>query len=64
MFQLIKNLYSKSTSTVKIDNYKTSGFSYLRGFRQGSVLSPLLFNLFQNELPWPRGLLITKKQIL
>ena len=51
MFQLIKNLYSKSTSTVKIDNYKTSVFSYLRGVRQGCILSPLLFNLFLNEVP-------------
>ena len=51
MFQLIKNLYSKSTSMVKIDNYKTSAFSYLRGVRQGCI-SPLLFNLFLNELPW------------
>ena len=51
MFQLIKNLYSKSTSTVKIDNCKTSAFSYLRGVCQGCILSPLLFNLFLNELP-------------
>ena len=51
MFQLIKNLYSKSTCTVKIDNNKTSAFSYLRGVRQACILSPLLFNLFLNELP-------------
>ena len=52
MFRLIKNLYSKSTSMVRIDNYKTSAFSYLRGVRQGCILSLLLFNLFLNELPW------------
>ena len=51
MFTLIKDLYSKSSCAVKIDNYRTSFFKYLRGVRQGCILNPLSFNLFLNELP-------------
>ena len=51
MFRIIKNLYSKSTCAIKIDNHRTSFFEYSRGVRQGCILSPLLFNLFLNELP-------------
>ena len=51
MFKIIKNLYSKSTCAIKIDNHRTSFFEYSRGVRQGCILSPLLFNLFLNELP-------------
>ena len=51
LFELIKHLYFKSTCAIKLDNYRTPFFSYSRGVRQGCILSPLLFNLFLNELP-------------
>ena len=51
LLELIKHLYFKSTCAIKLDNYRTPFFSYSRGVRQGCILSPLLFNLFLNELP-------------
>ena len=51
LFELIKHLYFKSTCAIKLNNYRTPFFSYSRGVRQGCILSPLLFNLFLNELP-------------
>ena len=43
--------YSRSTCAIKFGTSKTDTFSYRRGVWQGCVLSPLLFNLFVNELP-------------
>ena len=51
MYDLIKILYTRSTCAVKLGKNRTDSFSYRRGVRQGCILSPLLFNLFINELP-------------
>ena len=45
-------MYSHSKCCVK-DNYKRSEFfNYDKAVRQGCILSPLLFNLYLNELPY------------
>ena len=45
-------MYSHSKCCVK-DNYNRSEFfNYDKGVRQGCILSPLLFNLYLNELPY------------
>ena len=51
MYDLIKTLYTRRTSAVKLGKNRTDSFSYRRGVRKGRILSPLLFNLFINELP-------------
>ena len=52
IFRLIKDLYSKSNCAIKLGQYRTKKFKYSRGVRQGCILSPLLFNLYSNELPF------------
>ena len=47
-YNLIKSLYSKSSCSIKIDQYQTRPFQYARGVRQGCILSPLLFKLVPN----------------
>ena len=47
---LIIDLYRKTRCSVKVENNITEFFSYEKGVRQGCPLSPLLFNLYVNDL--------------
>lgn len=49
--QLIKNMYDKTSQSLKFNEYRSEIFSTHRGVRQGCILSPKLFNLFINDIP-------------
>ena len=52
-YDLIKNLYSKTKCSIKLtDSKRTPSFDYCKGIRQGCILSPMLFNLYLNEIPY------------
>ena len=47
---MIKALYQKVSSTVKINNQLSDWFDVNCGVKQGCVLSPTLFSMFINDL--------------
>lgn len=50
LFGAVKSLYSSVSACVRVNNLTTEWFNVNCGVRQGCCLSPLLFNLFINDL--------------
>ncbi len=51
-YDLIKFLYSKTKCAIKYGFQRSKCFDYGNGVRQGCILSPMLFNLYLNEIPF------------
>ena len=50
MLRMIKNIYEEVVSCVVIDEYRSDWFENRVGLRQGCVLSPILFNIFIDDI--------------
>ena len=48
--ELIKNIYAKTQCAVKINDNTTEFFPFTKGVRQGCTLSPVLFNVYVNDI--------------
>ena len=47
---LLKNIYVKTMCAVKSGNSITDFFKFTKGVRQGCPLSPILFNIYVNDI--------------
>ena len=53
---LIINLYAGQEATVRTGHGKTDWFQIKKGVRQGCILSPCLFNLYEKHITQNAGL--------
>lgn len=51
MLRMLKCIYRENTNCVRVNESFTKAFRIATGLRQGCVLTPILFNLFVNDLP-------------
>src|SRR4029434_1216800 len=49
-YDLIKSMYTYGKCSIKVGTRKTESFFQRRGVRQGCKLSPILFNIYINEM--------------
>ena len=47
---LIKNIYENTRCVVKVRDHTTDIFDYTKGVTQGCPLSPILFNIYVNDI--------------
>ena len=50
ILKLLQNIYKKSECSVRINGKLTQFFAYEKGVIQGNPLSPILFNIYVNDL--------------
>ena len=50
IYRAIRQLYSSTTSCIRLNHPHTPWFEVNSGVRQGDSLSPTLFNIFINDL--------------
>ena len=43
-------MYNKNNQCLKMNGWETGQFPSIKGVKQGCVLSPILFNIFLNDL--------------
>ena len=53
---LLRNLYAGQKATVRTGHGATDWFQIRKGFFQGCILSPCLFNLYAEYIMWNAGL--------
>ena len=51
IYNVIKSMYQTSSCCININNRRTEQFPTEQGVMQGEILSPILFNLFMNDIP-------------
>ena len=49
--QIIRDMYSKDSASIKLNQYISEEFNCHKGVKQGCMLSPTLFNIYLNDLP-------------